>query len=597
MVPGELVVTWEDGVAPTAAASSIAAPGAHPAGRLRGATLVEVEPGTEDAVVDQLAADPRVELVEPNLVRHLAIDTNDTLWPAQDDSLESMGVTMAWDWEGLDGSGVRVAVIDTGVDPTHPDLAPNLAHVSSVVGDAGVDGQGHGTAVAGIIGAVRDNQFGIAGVAPAADLLSIKAFKDDTATDFTIAKAIHRAIALDADVINISSGGRGLSGVLDRALRRADRRGILVVVSAGNEWTASPMYPAAHPSVLSVGAVDADGVLAAFSNHGPNVDLTAPGVRLPSVWNRGRYVTNLWGTSFSAPMAAGAAALLLQHRPGAADEQVIDQLLANAGDEGAPGRDLAFGAGVVDVWTALGSAPHYVAHPSPRGGDADDFPYGARRIRDYRTKGSIGVEYDEDWFYRDTASDRLLQFRIEPPELGEGSLLGFDPVIEVYDSRLRRLAWADSHWYKRGETVTVRVPPGRTYVRVLNYGASRSPGPYTLFTRSRPIGGNFTDHQSRTFWAYRVSPNDRSNVVDHREVIRAWLSPAAQRHVDRIRLRVRNGRTWSVMDSERAYIERSGVLEARPRWIGIRVSVVIEVVLLEPDGTSRVIDRLNYASR
>ena len=593
-VPGELIVTWNDDVAPAAAAGALAAPGADPAGTTGDATLVVTEPGQEAQVAADLAADPRVEVVEPNLVRHLAWTPTDPKYggtSGQHTSYDAIRLRDAWNRSR--GRGVRVAVIDSGIDPNHPDLKPNIVHVSSTAGDAGVDGNGHGTMVAGIIAAAGNNGVGGIGVAPQADLISIKVFRGGSASDFDIAQAIDRAIQLDADIINMSLGGAGISRALDNALRRAAANHVLTVVAAGNEYTAARMYPAAHDKVLAVGAVGDQGILASFSNHGPNVDITAPGVGITSTLPGGRYAT--WaGTSFASPMVAGVAALVKEERPGLRGLDLAALLTRTAADAGAPGDDPAFGAGIVDAAAAIGiRSIRPVSRPAPRGGALDDFPAGAHPIVEHRALERIDPEYDEDWFYADLPGPRRLSVTLRAPR--STNLLEMDAVLEVYNSKLRRLTIAD-RYYDRPEQAVVRVPAGRVYMRVTNWAGSQSPGRYELRTRTDPIVGDFTHGQQRAMWARRVTPGNRASDLAHKPVITAQLSPIAQEDADRFRLSVRHGRTGETIASTRLYDASTGVLRARVNdHVGSGVPIAVWLLYRHPTDGHLVIDKLNYA--
>lgn len=272
-----------------------------------------------------------------------------------------------------DGRGVRVAVIDSGVDAWHPQLrgAVLAGPVLLADGRGGSDGDpvGHGTMVAGIIAARPAPGTGVAGLAPAATIVSIR--QNDaagTGTEATLARAVDAAIAAHARVVNISQdlssptgpAPLGPDSPLAQAVARAIRSRAVVVAAAGNEGLALPTYPAALPGVLGVGASDRDDGRAAFSETGLSVSVAAPGVRVVSTASGGGHCAAS-GTSFAAPYAAAVAALLVQRHPDWSPAQVVARIERTARRAG-PGRSPGLGWGVVDPVAAL-------ADPDPPGDD------------------------------------------------------------------------------------------------------------------------------------------------------------------------------------------------------------------------------------
>ncbi len=213
----------------------------------------------------------------------------------------------AWDYTA--GKGVKVAVIDTGMDYTHPDLAPNYkGGYNAVTGSADpLDDQGHGTHVAGTIAAVKDNN-GVAGVAPAADLYAVKVLDKNGSGQYSwIVAGIEWAIENRMDVVNMSLGGGSGTEALRQVMIKAEEAGITVVCAAGND--SGPVnYPAKYPQAIAVSASDSSDKLASFSSRGPELAVIAPGVAINSTRKGGGYV-NLSGTSMASPHVAGLAAL------------------------------------------------------------------------------------------------------------------------------------------------------------------------------------------------------------------------------------------------------------------------------------------------
>lgn len=265
-------------------------------------------------------------------------------------------------------SGILVAVLDTGVDASHPDLSGRVMRGADMVGSSGRgdrDPNGHGTHVAGIVAAVAGNGLGVAGFAHGVDILPVRVLgSDGFGDDSDLARGIVWAVDNGADIINMSVGGAEDMGLLRAAVDYANERGVLLVASAGNDalWGNAPSYPAAYPGVVAVAATSPGDMRAMFSNTGSYVELAAPGVSILSTWPGGRYIYSS-GTSMSAPYVSAAAALVMS-TTGARGHALRSSLAASAVDLGRPGRDEEFGFGLVDPFAASGGAP-LPASPPP----------------------------------------------------------------------------------------------------------------------------------------------------------------------------------------------------------------------------------------
>src|SRR5687768_2655834 len=367
-VPGELIVGFEEGVSDAERRQLLRRVGAGEKrrfGRIRSA-LVGVSPSRRDTVLAELRADPLVRYAEPNYLLETAAVPNDPLfnrlwglsntgqfvngWPGTPDA--DADVDAAWSVTTGD-PGVVVAVIDTGVDQSHPDLAANTwvnpgencdgCRADHVDNDGNgyvddwrgwdfsngdnnpADDQGHGTHVAGTIGAVGNNGAGVVGVNWNVGLMALKFLgSDGSGTTADAVSAILYAAANGADVLNNSWAGGDFSQSLLEAIEFADARDALFVAAAGNDGTdndAAPTYPASYdvPNVLAVAASDSNDRHAFFSNFGKrSVDVSAPGVNIYSTWPGSSY-QYASGTSMAAPHAAGIAALVEAAQPGASD--------------------------------------------------------------------------------------------------------------------------------------------------------------------------------------------------------------------------------------------------------------------------------------
>ena len=354
-----------------------------------------------------------VEYIENNKLYQLDYVPNDTYLNKQW-ALTTTKVFESWDIT-KGSKDVLIAIIDTGIDYFHQDLKDNLyvnsiedlnkngvldqedlngidddnnGFTDDVIGwdftdrvgfpfsTAGgdftewdnnpMDEYGHGTWVAGVIGAVSNNNEGITGLVPNTKLLNVRAF-DPTGNgeEDDAAAAILYAVQMGAKVINMSFGDSNFSLVLRDVIRYAYDNGVILVASAGNSSSTAPHYPSSYPEVISCGATDNNDYLASFSNTGSTIDLVAPGVNLYTT-DRNNGYRDFSGTSASAPVVSSAAALLLsigEYNP----EEIKQILKSTAVDLGQSGWDEKFGAGRIDLLSALSiKAPAIIKINSPR---------------------------------------------------------------------------------------------------------------------------------------------------------------------------------------------------------------------------------------
>ncbi len=274
------------------------------------------------------------------------------------------------------GAGQVIALIDTGVDTAHPDLAGRLREPVDTTGN-GYAAEVHGTAVAGIIAATADNAIGSYGVAPAAEILPIKACqpKEEGAlkarcTTSSLVSALDVAIQEDVAIINMSLAGPP-DDLVARFINLALQQDRLVVAGAGNGGEhAKPGFPAAIPGVLAVTAVDVSDHLYGQANHGDYIDVAAPGVDIVSTAPNGQYPP-LSGTSMAAAHVSGVAALIRELGPVLSAKEVGLIIRSNARDLGAAGADAEFGAGLVDACRTAAAATADAVSCSLGGDHAD----------------------------------------------------------------------------------------------------------------------------------------------------------------------------------------------------------------------------------
>ncbi|HJQ25547.1 MAG TPA: S8 family peptidase [Blastocatellia bacterium] len=422
-VPGQLLVKLKTGVADTGEIPEFIA---HSRGDVeplqkseRGDLLLVTLDGVtvEDAAA-QLAQDARVEYAEPNYLWHAAATPNDALFFQQYALMNTgsflggkpgadINATAAWDiTTGSDN--LAVAVLDAGVDLSHPDLAPNAWTNSREIPGNGIDDDGngyvddvhgwnyvtnspkvydnpsndwHGTHVAGAVGAAGNNQIGVTGVAWHVKLMAMKFLGPQTGSTADAVKAINYVIdqkkrGVNVRVINASWAGTSESLALKNAIIDAGNNGILFVCAAGNadggnngsDLSDEPVYPAAWsadvPTIIAVAAADNNDRLASFSNYGlTRAQVAAPGVNTMSTTPDGGYGFGV-GTSMASPVVAGVAALLFAHEPSLTPAAARTRIVKTADPQPTLAGRLA-SAGRINAYQALtNTVPHAPSRPA-----------------------------------------------------------------------------------------------------------------------------------------------------------------------------------------------------------------------------------------
>ena len=281
--------------------------------------------------------------------------------PALDWGINKINGASAWNIASS-GPRIKVGVIDTGIDITHPDLAANIAGgFNAISGGSYTDDNGHGTHVAGIIGALDDGA-GVIGVDPHADLYAIKVL-DNNGSGYVsdIIEGLDWAVANNIQVVNMSLGASKGTQSFAEAIQRAHAAGIVIVAAAGNNGRGIVSYPAAYPEVIAVAATDSNDARASFSNYGPQIDVAAPGVSIYSTYFGGRYAI-MSGTSMASPFTAGVAALVLStpvtgydmNGNGIAEPEEVQIKIQNTSkDLGVFGWDKYFGWGRINALSAV----------------------------------------------------------------------------------------------------------------------------------------------------------------------------------------------------------------------------------------------------
>lgn len=391
-VPGEVLVRFRPGV------DGLAVARAHGASVERGIAfgikVLRVPVGAEARVAAALSRNPNVEFAEPNFVRTFGFPCETTgcilpndpylgyKWDLHNDGTikTSAGVVEmstgradadidwleAYDQLGgsLTGSAV-IGILDTGVNPNHPDLSGKVLSGYDFVNNDNnpMDDDGHGTHVAGIAAAHGNNGTGVVGVAWGSNvkILPVKVCGPGGCPISAIVDGIYYAVNNGAHVINLSLGGRTGSTAEQVALQYALANDVLPICAAGNDGRKQVSYPAAFPECVAVGATNWSDGRAKYSNTGDPIELAAPGgdtedrktgrSYILSTYHDGGYVF-MYGTSMAAPQVAGLAALL--HATGVRGASTIrNRMTSTADDLGTSGRDRDFGYGRINVYRAL----------------------------------------------------------------------------------------------------------------------------------------------------------------------------------------------------------------------------------------------------
>jgi thermitase len=378
-VSHQVIVKYATGATSAARANLATAAGVtRTVGRVaaNGASVVRVA-GDAKAAAAVLNRSPLVLYAEPDYILSADSVPNDPLFsqlyginnPNDADLDGPEGWDIAFGAGVFPRSGVKVAIVDTGIDQAHQDLAGKTfacAGVKSfgfaglfggdptIVANKCTDDNNHGTHVAGTLAGIANNGVGVAGVAPPAQIASCKALSSGgSGSTSGVANCITWAKNQGVKVISMSLGG-GSSTTLQTAVRNAyaNGNGALIVAAAGNDGNATLNYPAAYPEAVSVAASDANDAHASFSNVNSDVEVDAAGVNVLSTLPGNSYGTNS-GTSMATPHAAGVAAMIAYRFPSLNAAGIRSRLDAGVDDLGAPGRDSTFGFGRVNLVKAL----------------------------------------------------------------------------------------------------------------------------------------------------------------------------------------------------------------------------------------------------
>jgi len=488
--PGEVIVKYKDSVSPNKLLEKLSTYNTYEVGKIKipNTSVMSLPKGENiEQFINDLMKDPDIEYAQPNYAYHSFAIPSDNFYGYQW-YLPKTNATLAWEKLPLNAPYVTVAVIDNGVDVNHQDLIGNILadNYNAVQPGTPIEPlktNGHGTHVAGIIGATINNGMGIAGISPKVKILPINVFTGGDAYEKDIANGIMYAVDHHAKVINLSLGSYSYGILLKSAIDYAFDHGVVVVAAAGNNDTDLPAYPASYSNVISVGATTETDGKASFSNYGSTVDIVAPGTNIWSTLPReggiARYGSES-GTSMASPIVAGTSALLLAKNPNLTVDDVTNIILKSAKDLGTPGADNTFGYGRVDVNNALNIINNY----SNDLFESNNTFLEAKQISlGTSTSPSLSKPGDVDYFKVTLAKLQRVRFRVTP-QLDE------DIKLEVFNGNQSKVVKTDSNGLEIGdqyfeggvEEFNLTLNAGTYYLKVsdpLNSAQFRS---YTLST-------------------------------------------------------------------------------------------------------------------
>ena len=338
--------------------------GATQRSEIRGiaARVIRAPKASAELLKGELARDANIEYVEPDFIAQ-ALGTSNDPYFVQGSQWHLSKIQAPTAWDTTTGSSTQVvAVIDSGVRASHPDLVGKvMVGYDFVANDNDAnDENGHGTGVAGTLSPRSNNQIGVCGVAWANPILPVRVLDANGSGNYSaIANGIIYAADRGAKVINLSLGGTSSSRALQDAINYAWNKQCVIVAAAGNNGSNVAFYPAACTNVVAVSATNASDTRPTWSNFGSYVDISAPGVDILSVYGTDQYAA--WnGTSFSSPVASGVVALMAAANSTLTNVLLVDLLIKNSDDVGALGKDVYYGSGRVNANRAVTAAKNFV---------------------------------------------------------------------------------------------------------------------------------------------------------------------------------------------------------------------------------------------
>lgn len=271
--------------------------------------------------------------------------------------------------KGLSGEGVRIAIIDSGINSSHPDfnnvnILPgyNCSEDAEDVYDYS-DEVGHGTMVAGLIAAQTDNEIGISGIASNAQIIPIKVTSQSTFSISSLFSGLEKALTTDCDIINMSLGGAITNpdtlSVFKEYIDKAEEKGMIVIAAVGNYGSSTLYYPASFDNVIGVGSVNENLTVSSFSQKNRSVFITAPGNNIISLSNSNSVATTS-GTSFATPIVTAVTAIIKEVNPDCSLQDLKELFINTSIDSGVEGYDIKYGYGLLNVENIIQEINHMI---------------------------------------------------------------------------------------------------------------------------------------------------------------------------------------------------------------------------------------------
>ncbi len=467
----------------------------------RGYILVQVSSAEDlEKKIKEIEQDPNVEYVVPNYLVEEQATPNDTLFPQQ---WYLLSTNIVNSWSLLNGKQqVKVAIIDSGVETTHPDLANQLLTGYNFVSKTNNsnDTLGHGSAVAGIIAGQSNNQAGIAGINQNVKILPLKVSDGEEIQLINILNGIYYAIDNGANIINMSYGSVEPNEAEYEALLSAYTKGITLVAASGNE-NGSVSYPAAYPFVISVGSINAQGKKSSFSNYGGALDIVAPGEAILTTSVNQTY-KSVSGTSFSAPIISGASSLLLGERPGVSPAQIQYLLEKSAGLD----WNQSTGFGKINMVNSLSTNL-----PDLSGDISNESSTGKLINFNQNYSESLQITDDVDWYQFDVTGNNTLQLKVQGHSI-------HDFVMWIRRESNGQIQWeelVDNNDIGSGESYNIAATPGHYSVAIFDYHLRWSNEPYQFIVNTATTKRIFGETRIHT--AVEISKEGWPNGLSHSE--------------------------------------------------------------------------------
>ncbi|MFS0674955.1 S8 family serine peptidase [Ornithinibacillus sp. 179-J 7C1 HS] len=438
----------------------------------QGLYLVKV-PDNKDykLVLYQLNEAETVEMAEPDYERHTTFYRHDPYMTMQW-YLEPIGMFNAWDIT-RGSTDVTIAVLDTGVNASHPDLVGRVLDGYDFINDDNdpLDDQGHGTFVAGVI-AANANRMGPVGINHQSRILPVKIMNENgEASIYDVVEGIYYAIEQNVDIINMSYRATQSSSIEREAIVKAYKEGITLIGAAGNDSKADKVYPAAYNEVIAVTAADEDGSIAEYSNFGTWVDIMAPGTDIIGTNQEGTYSVGS-GTSFAAPVVSGIASLLLSKNPDLSPSQIKWFLEAGAYFSRKQDWNQQAGFGMVNAYKSL-----TIPYPSLIDDTANQFTNALDISDGGNLMEKIDVPTDQDWYRLEFSQNTSISISLT------NIPLPLDLVAELYQyesGSLQKIQVIDSAGMGGNEQLSMELNPGVYALAIKDNNYNWSPFGYQL---------------------------------------------------------------------------------------------------------------------